>query len=143
MGIASAVAGSLTELSVHHWYLRLQKPPWTAPPQVFGPIWTLLYAAMALAAWRIYKNDGWARAEKPLRFWGIQLVLNALWPGFFFALRNPAYGSIEIVVLLGFVVITTVLFWQRDRIAGLLMVPYCVWGTYATALTLAIWRLNR
>ena len=99
---------------------------------------------MALAAWLIYNKSGdWAAAQKPLTLWGIQLILNALWPGFFFALRNPLYGSIEIVVLLGFVIATTISFWRRDRITGLLMLPYCLWGTYATALTIDVWHLNR
>src|SRR5207302_7293135 len=96
VGVASAVAGSLTQMSVHEWYLRLAKPVWTAPPQIFRPVWTVLYAAMALAAWLIYRKEGWEMARKPLTLWGIQLVLNRLWPGFFFALRNPFVGSIEI-----------------------------------------------
>jgi translocator protein len=143
VGIASAVAGSLTEMSVHHWYLRLHKPVWTAPPQIFGPVWTVLYASMALAAWLVYRKENWASAQKPLMLWGAQLVLNALWPGFFFALRNPLLGSIEIIVLLGFVIATTFSFWRRDRTAGLLMLPYCIWGAYATILTIEVWRLNR
>jgi len=143
VSIAAAAAGSLTEMSVHHWYLRLAKPVWTAPPQVFGPAWTILYASMALAAWLIYQKYGWVDGRKPLQLWGIQLVLNALWPGCFFALRNPLLGAIEIVVLLGFVIATTAAFFKRDRAAGWLMVPYCLWGSYAAALTLTIWRINR
>ena len=74
---------------------------------------------------------------------GIQLVLNALWPGFFFALRNPLLGSIEIVVLMGLVIATTVSFGRRDPTAALLMGPYCLWISYATALTVAVWLMNR
>jgi benzodiazapine receptor len=143
VGIASAVAGSLTEMSVHHWYLRLAKPSWTAPAPIFRPVWTVLYAAMALAAWLIFKKEGWIAAQKPLMLWGIQLILNALWPGFFFALRNPLLSSIEITILMGVVIATTVAFWRRDHTAGLLMIPYCLWGTYATALTITIWRMNK
>jgi len=143
VGIASAAAGSLTEISVHHWYQRLAKPAWTAPPQIFAPVWTVLYASMALAAWLIYKKEGWEAAQKPLTLWGIQLVLNALWPGFFFALRNPLLGFSEIVILMCFVIATALSFWRHDRAAGLLMLPYCLWGTYAMILTHAIWRLNR
>jgi benzodiazapine receptor len=144
VSIAAAAAGSLTEMTVHNWYLRLVKPAWTAPSPLFGPVWTGLYAAMALAAWLVYRKAGnWSAAQKPLTLWGIQLILNAFWPGFFFALRNPLWGSIEIVVLLGFVIATTISFWDRDRSAGLLMLPYCLWGSYATALTLAIWHLNK
>src|SRR5260221_4740685 len=139
VGIASAVACSLTQMSVHHWYLHLAKPSWTAPPKVFGSVWTILYALMALAAWLVFKKEGWVGAQNPLRLWGIQLILNALWPGFFFALRNPLFGSIEIVVLLGFVLATTVSFWRRDRTAATLLIPYCLWGLYATILTIDIW----
>jgi tryptophan-rich sensory protein len=142
VSIAAAAAGSLTEMSVHHWYLRLAKPAWTAPSYLFGPVWTFLYASMALAAYLVFKKEGWEGAERPLRLWGIQLVLNAFWPGCFFALRNPALGAVEIVVLLGFVIATTTAFFKRDRAAGWLMVPYCLWGLYATALTLTIWRMN-
>jgi benzodiazapine receptor len=144
VSIAAAAAGSLTEMSVHHWYVRLAKPAWTAPAKIFGPVWTVLYACMALSAYLIYeKTNGWPAARGPLTLWGIQLVLNAFWPGCFFALRNPALGSFEIVFLLAFVVATTLSFWKRDLRAGLLLVPYCVWGAYATALTLTIWRMNR
>ena len=144
VSIAAAAAGSLTEMSVHHWYLRLAKPAWTAPPKVFGPVWTVLYASMALAAWLIYKKaDNYEAAQKPLALWGIQLILNAFWPGCFFALRNPFLGAVEIIILLGFVIATMVAFFGRDRTAGWLMVPYCLWGIYAAALTLAIWRQNR
>jgi len=110
---------------------------------VFAPVWTVLYSMIALAAWFIYKKTDWPSAQKPLTLWGIQLILNAFWPGCFFALRNPLLGSLEIIVLLAFVVATTVSFWRRDRSAGLLMLPYALWTSYATALTLTIWRLNR
>jgi tryptophan-rich sensory protein len=144
VSIAAAAGGSLTETSVHRWYRWLAKPVWTAPSQVFGPIWTFLYASMALAAWLVYRKSGsWENARGPLTLWGLQLILNAFWPGCFFALRNPALGSIEIIVLMGFVLATTVAFFRRDRAAGWWMIPYALWGTYATALTLTIWRLNR
>jgi tryptophan-rich sensory protein len=144
VSIAAAAAGSLTEMSVHHWYLQLAKPSWTPPDTVFGPVWTCLYGAMALAAWLVYKKAGsYEAAQRPLTLWGIQLILNALWPGCFFALRSPGLGAIEIVILLGFVIATTAAFFKRDRAAGWLMVPYCFWGTYAVALTVTIWHLNR
>jgi len=143
VSVAAAAGGSLTEMSVHHWYVHLHKPVWTAPAQAFAPVWTVLYASMALAAWLVFQKEGWEKSQAPLRLWGIQLILNAFWPGCFFALRNPALGSVEILVLLGFVIATTTAFFQRDRAAGWLMVPYCLWGSYAAILTFAIWRMNR
>ncbi len=142
VSIAAAVGGSLTEMSVHTWYPRLIKPSWTPPDSIFGPVWMVLYAAMALAAWLIYRKEGWQRAQGPLTLWGIQLILNAFWPGCFFALRNPRLGTLEIAALLIMVLATTWAFYRRDKTAGFLMLPYCVWGTYATALTFTIWRLN-
>lgn len=143
VSIAAAVANSLTEMSVHHWYLRLTKPDWALPPQTLSMVGTVCYALMALSAWLVYKKSGdWMTAQKPLLLWGIQLILNALWPGFFFAIRNVRLGAIEIIVLLGFVVAATVSFFRRDRTAGWFMSLYGLWTTYVAALTLAIWHQN-
>lgn len=138
VGVASATASSLAEFSITSWYVRLAKPSWALPSAYFAPIWTGTHAAMALAAWIIYKKEDWQKAQKPLTAWGIQLVLGAFWPGFFFALRRPALAALNLLCLLIVQTMTTLSFARRDRSAGLLMFPACLWALYALALSLTV-----
>lgn len=143
VSVAASLGGYFTNLSGTTWYPTLIKPSWNPPPQVFGPVWTTLYALMAYSAWRIYNKAGsFEKARVPLTLWGVQLTLNAFWAYCFFALRSPLYGLIEIVFLMAFVLATTWQFYKQDRLSGLLMLPYCAWGSFATALTATIWHLN-
>jgi len=140
---AGAVGSVFTARSVGTWYQDLAKPSWTPPGWVFGPVWTLLYTMMGLAAWLVWLRGTSARtAEGPLAAWGVQLVLNAVWSALFFGLRRPDLALAELAALWCVVLATTVLFWCRSRAAGWLMVPYVLWTTFAGALNFAIWRLN-
>lgn len=122
------------------WYAGLAKPSWTPPNWLFGPAWTTLYLLMALAAWKVWIAV--RRIDAALLLYLVQLVLNALWSWLFFGLRRPDLALAGIVLLWLLILATTVLFWRRDRLAGLLLVPYLAWVGFATALNLAIWRLN-
>ena len=122
------------------WYEALAKPSFNPPNWVFGPAWTTLYALMALAAWKVWIAV--RRIDLALVLYGLQLVLNAMWSWLFFGLERIDLALYDIVALLLLVVVTTVLFWKRDRLAGMLMVPYVLWLGFATALNLAIWQLN-
>lgn len=143
VSLTASMGGHFTSLSVGSWYPTLIKPSWNPPPQIFGPVWTMLYALMAYAAWRVYTTAGsFANARTPLTLWVIQLVLNAFWSYCFFTLRSPLYGLIEIFFLMAFVFATTWQFYKIDRRSGLLMLPYCAWGSFATVLTAVIWKHN-
>lgn len=127
------------------WYAALVKPAWTPPDWVFGPVWTVLYASMAVAAWRVWR--AWRRAAAhgargALTAYLVQLALNALWSYLFFGLHRPALAFLELVALWLAIAITLVLFWRIDRLAGALLVPYLAWVTLAGSLNLALWRLN-
>lgn len=122
------------------WYEALVKPAWTPPNAVFGPVWTVLYALMALAAWKIWIAV--RRIDAALIVYGIQLVLNVLWSYLFFGLHRIDWALMDIIALWLAILATLFLFRRRDRLAGLLLVPYLLWVTYAAALNLAIWRLN-
>ncbi len=123
------------------WYAALRKPWFTPPPWLFGPVWTLLYALMAVAAWRIYERE--RRWSAPLRLWLLQLALNALWSPLFFGLHRPGWALLDIG-LLGLALSATVLrFWRRDRISGALLLPYLAWTGYAALLNAGLWWLNR
>lgn len=124
------------------WYDALRKPPFQPPKWVFGPVWTVLYAAMAVAAWRVWRRAGWDGARGPLTLFLVQLALNVAWSWLFFAWRRPDLASVEIVVLWLAILATLLAFLRVDRAAAWLLAPYLAWVTFATALTIALWRLN-
>lgn len=124
------------------WYASLVKPAWTPPSAVFAPVWTMLYAAMGVAAWLVWRRAGFGGAGVALALFGFQLVLNALWSYLFFGLHRVGFALLDIVVLWLAILVVAVLFWRVDRRAGALMVPYLAWVGYASALNLALWRLN-
>lgn len=121
------------------WYASLQKPSFNPPNWVFAPVWTALYAAMAVAAWRVYRVRGF---DVSLRMWSVQLALNGIWSPLFFGWHSLTMALVDIVALLVAVIVTLVLFMRRDRVAGWLLVPYAMWVSFATLLTVSIWRLN-
>jgi tryptophan-rich sensory protein len=123
------------------WYATLDKPWFTPPNWLFAPVWTVLYAAMALAVWRIGVPATLAQTRAVLLF-VVQLVFNGIWSPAFFGLESPLAGLIVIVPLVFLVGKTAIAFWRLDRAAGMLLVPYFLWLIYATLLNTAIYALN-
>ena len=139
---ASAVGGLATASSVGGWFQTLAKPPFNPPDWVFGPVWTVLYLMMAIAAWRVWRLNPGTVLRAPLVAFAVQLGLNLLWSVLFFGLQRPDLALMEILVLLAMIITTTVLFWHEDKIAGWLFVPYAAWVAFATILNASIWWLN-
>jgi benzodiazapine receptor len=125
------------------WYTSLRKPSWNPPNWIFGPVWTVLYATMAVAAWLVWKRGGFAGQRLALYLFLIQILLNALWSPLFFGMRNPGLAFVDIVLLWLAVLATVVAFWKTRPLTGALLVPYVAWVTFASVLNFAIWRLNR
>jgi len=121
------------------WYAGLQKPAFNPPNWLFAPVWTILYIAMAIAAWRVYVRRGF---DASLALWSLQLALNAAWSPLFFDLHAIPLALVDIALLLLAVAATAWLFFRRNRVAGGLMLPYAAWVALATLLTYSIWRLN-
>lgn len=121
------------------WYRSLAKPAWNPPGWVFGPVWTLLYLGMAVAAWRVWQLPD---RRAPLGLFAAQLLLNAAWSPLFFGLHSPGAAFAEILCVLAAVIATGLAFYRRDRVAGLIFVPYVLWVSFASVLNGAIWWLN-
>ena len=120
-------------------YQTLDQPPWAPPSWLFGPVWTVLYAMIAVAGWLIWRRTGWNRA---LSVYAVQLVLNAIWTPIFFGFGQYGLALIDIAVLWLLIGATILLFRPISRAAAWLLVPYWAWVTFATALNAAIWYAN-
>lgn len=137
---AAALGGITTAGAVRDWYPTIAKPTWTPPSWIFGPVWTALYAMMAVAGWLVWRQAGWSGA---LVWFAVQLALNAAWSPLFFGLHRIDLALVVIVALWAAILGTTVAFWRVSPWAGGLFVPYLAWVSFAAALNFAIWRLNR
>jgi benzodiazapine receptor len=136
---AAAALGAIATRQAPEFYAQLVRPGWAPPGWIFGPVWTVLYALMGVAAWRVWRKAGFGTA---LYLFLAQLALNALWSWLFFAWRLGAAAFAEVVVLWVLIAATLAAFLRIDRLAGALLVPYLLWVSFACALTYAVWRAN-
>jgi benzodiazapine receptor len=142
--LAGVIGSVFTSRSVGTWYVTLQKPSFTPPSGVFGPVWTTLYVLMGISlflVWRVGTANPDVRLG--LVLFAIQLVLNALWSFAFFGMRSPLAGAVVIAVLWAAILANLVVFARVSRLAGALLVPYIVWVSFAAVLNFTIYSLNR
>ena len=139
---AAAIGGFFTAGAVRDWYPTLAKPAWNPPAWVFGPVWTILYGMMAVAAWLIWRQRREGPVTMPIVLFAVQLLLNAVWSPLFFGLHRLDIAFVDIVLLWLALAATLWLFLKRRRAAGWLLLPYLLWVSFAAALNFAIWRLN-
>ncbi len=139
---AVSVLGAVASLDARDFYAELAQPDWAPPGWVFGPVWTALFAMMAVSAWLVWREGGFAEGRMALSLFLVQLGLNALWSWLFFAwqLGGPAFSDILLLWL--FIAATTVAFWRHTPLAGILLVPYLAWVSFAGALNFSVWQLN-
>jgi tryptophan-rich sensory protein len=121
------------------WYAGLAKPAWRPPDWLFGPAWSLLYTANAVAGWLVWRAEG---GYGPLAIYGISLVLNFGWSGIFFGLRRMDWAFYWLIALWLSISATMLVFAPHAQVACWLLVPYLAWVTFAGALNRAIWRMN-
>lgn len=124
------------------WYAALEKPPFNPPASVFAPVWTVLYVAMGVAAWRIWGLQNSPERRQALRQFGVQLALNAAWTPVFFGAQSLSGGLVVIVLMAFAIVVTIQRFHPLDKIAAWLLAPYLAWVAFATALNVALLALN-
>lgn len=137
--LVGAVDAAITAPAIRTWYLSLLHPPGTPPNWLFGPVWTVLYLMIAVAAWLAWQQPWHRRA---LLLWGWQLLANALWMPIFFGLHQIGAALAEVVVVLMLAVLTTAEFVRLSRPAAILMLPYLLWTCYAAYLNAGFWWLN-
>lgn len=138
----AAALGAIASASAKSFYGQLAQPAWAPPSWLFGPVWTALYTLMGIAAWLVWRHGGFRRNAWPLGLFLVQLVVNALWSWLFFAWHHGALAFVDIVVLWLVLAATVVAFWRARPVAGVLLVPYLLWVSFAAALNYAVWQLN-
>jgi benzodiazapine receptor len=139
---SAAAVGGWASANAPGFYAILNKPVWAPPAAVFGPVWTVLYLLMAVAAWLVWKGGGKQEVRRPLLFYLAQLALNTLWTWVFFAWRQGGWALAEIGLLWVLILLTMIGFYRVRPIAGLLLVPYIIWVGLAAVLNWVLWRLN-
>ena len=124
------------------WYRELEKPPFNPPDAVFAPVWTTLYALIALSGLRVWSRDAGRERSRALTLWGAQLTLNSGWSPLFFGAKKPAFALADIVLMLAAIAAYTAATSRVDKPAAWLMSPYLAWVAFATVLNAEIVRLN-
>lgn len=139
---AAAGIGAVASVQAGAFYARLARPDWAPPASVFGPVWTVLYALMGIAAWLVWRERGFVAARPALGLFLAQLAVNALWSWLFFAWHLGGAAFFDILLLWLLIVATIAGFWQVRLLAAVLMAPYLAWVSFAAALNLAVWQMN-
>lgn len=139
---AAAALGALASVSAATFYQQLIRPPWAPPGWLFGPVWSVLYLSMGVAAWLAWRERGLRGMGGAAVLFLAQLAVNALWSWLFFAWRQGGLAFAEVLVLLVMIAATVAAFWRIRLLAGALLLPYLAWVTFASVLNFATWRLN-
>jgi translocator protein len=150
ISFAVAAFGSVSTIdNVDGWYADAAKASWNPPNWIFGPVWTLLYTLMSVAAWLVWRERSRVNVRPALAMYVIQLVLNAIWTPLFFGaypfIGAPAlWIALAVIIAIDVTVLLTMLrFWPIRRAAAWLLVPYWAWVLFATTLNAALAILNR
>jgi translocator protein len=139
--IAAAV-GALASVQANTFYAELLKPAWAPPASLFGPVWSTLYTLIAIAAWLVWRQGGFAARRAALLLFLGQLALNALWSWLFFVWHKGALALVDIIALWLLIVATLIAFWRVKALAGALFLPYLLWVSFAAVLNYSLLQLN-
>jgi tryptophan-rich sensory protein len=142
VSFAVSAVGAIASIEARSFYAGLEQPVWAPPGWLFGPVWTLLFALMAIAAWLVWRNGGFRTNRIALSLFLTQLAFNALWSWLFFAWRLGGPAFADILLLWVLILATLVAFWRAERLAGILLIPYLLWVSFAAFLNYAVWQLN-
>ena len=137
--IASAIGGYTTASYKEPWYSEIILPSYNPPSWVFGPVWTTLYILMAIATWKIWINF---YDKKILNIYFIHLFFNATWSIMFFGFHQILFALINLFIILIFIIILIKLYYLKDKLSFILMIPYLLWSTYAFILNFSIFLMN-
>ena len=139
----AGVLGSLFTIpAIPTWYVTLRKPFFTPPNWIFGPVWISLFTLMGISLFFVWRRTDHTKFKIAFVFFFIQLILNIFWSVAFFGLKSPLLGLIDIVLLWAAILLTILNFFKVSKFAGVLLIPYLLWVSFATLLNFSLWFLN-
>ncbi len=139
---AAFVGNFFTTSNISNWYIFLDKPFFSPPNWLFGPVWTILYFLMTFSAFLVWREKENSKRKIALIFYFIQLVLNSIWSIIFFGLKNLGLAFFEMLALWFFIFLTIIYFFRIKKFSGYLLLPYIFWVSFALILNLTIWLIN-
>lgn len=142
IALAQIIGMQATTPALPNWYAALQKPYWNPPSWVFGPVWAALYLCIAISGWKIWNSTPLKFRDPAMKWWGVQMALNALWSPLFFGMHLIAIAAVDIYLTIIAVAMTIHYASMRDRWAAWLLTPYLLWILFASTLNIAILALN-
>jgi tryptophan-rich sensory protein len=140
--LVGSIAGFATTPNIKEWYQYLQKPVFSPPNWIFGPMWTLLYIIMGVGLYLIWESEKNELRTRALKVFFIQLAFNFAWSFIFFEFRLTGVAFFEIILVWISVLAMIITFYPVNKKAALLQIPYILWVTFASALNGAVWYLN-
>lgn len=141
--LAGFLGSLFTAPAIPTWYATLKKPFFTPPNWIFSPVWVSLFILMGISLFFVWRRQGHPKLRIALLFFFVQLALNVFWSAAFFGLRTPLLGLVDIVLLWIAILFTILRFLKVSKFAGVLLLPYLLWVSFATLLNFSLWILNR
>lgn len=141
--LAGFLGSLFTTPAIPTWYATLNKPSFTPPNWIFSPVWISLYILMGISLFIVWRRQDHPQFKIAFIFFFVQLILNILWSAAFFGLRLPLLGLIDIVLLWIAILFTIKNFLKVSKFAGVLLISYLLWVSFAALLNFSLWVLNR
>ncbi len=137
-----AVAGMFTSQAVPNWYASLNRPSFSPPNWVFGPVWTTLYILLGFSFFLIWKESPSQKRNLAIKVFTIQMLLNFAWSFIFFYFNMIGVALLEIILLWINIAVMIRLFYKIKPLAAYLNIPYLLWVSFATVLNAGYYFLN-
>ena len=141
LAFCAAAVGAMASIRAADFYQELVRPDWAPPAKLFGPVWSVLYLLMGVSSWLVWRERATV-TRQALTWYIVQLAINALWSWVFFVWRQGQWAFVHILVLWILIVATIALFRRVRPLAGVLLLPYLVWVSFAAVLAYRVWQLN-
>ncbi len=140
--LAGFLGSLFTTPAIPTWYRTFHKPFFTPPNWIFSPVWISLFILMGISLFLVWQRQDHPKVKTALIFFFVQLILNILWSAAFFGLKSSVLGLMDIVLLWIAVLFTILNFFKVSKSAGVLLIPYLLWVSFATLLNFSLWTLN-